>query len=90
MLHVTGAHVPEHPVVVEPVAQYDTKGSRLTCVAMGDGELVADVQRVGKRKRDEESDGEVDDFLSEVEAGEGGSADEEGETDKNNGEQDSD
>ena len=46
-------HVTEHPVVVEPVTQYDTKGSRLTCVTMGDGELVADSQQVGKRKRDE-------------------------------------
>jgi len=50
----------EKPVAIESVTSYDTKGSRLTCLAMADDELVADASNAGgKRKRDEdELDGE--------------------------------
>lgn len=89
VVRAMGAHATEQPIIVKPVTQYDTKGSRLTCIAMGDGELVADAQRAGKRKRDAESDDEVDGFPSELENEEGGSAGEEGGVDKNSSEQDS-
>jgi protein MAK11 len=90
VLRALGAHQTEQPVVVEPVTQYDTKGSRLTCVAMGDGELVADTQQIGKRKRNDEVDDALDDWPSEVEEEEGG-AEGDGEVDKSdNGEQESD
>ncbi|KAF8519659.1 WD40-repeat-containing domain protein [Gautieria morchelliformis] len=81
VLRALRAHPTEQPVVVESVTEYDTKGSRLTCVAMGDGELVADTQRVGKRKRDDEADDMADDWPSEVEEEEG-SAEGDGEVDK--------
>lgn len=84
------AHAAEMPLVVESVAHYDTKGSRLTCVAMGDGELVVDAQHVGKRKRDEAVDDEVD-WPSEVEEAEDGDdAGEDGEDKEDNSEHHSD
>ncbi|KAI0675592.1 WD40 repeat-like protein [Trametes maxima] len=51
---------------LEPVAQYDTKGTRLTCVAFADGELNAKPTAQGKRKRDKEGD-EEDDTEDETE-----------------------
>lgn len=45
---------------IEPLAAYDSKGSRLTCVAMADGD-VAVASSNGKRKRpDEDEDEEVE------------------------------
>jgi protein MAK11 len=87
-----GTHATEQPVVVEPVTQYDTQGSRLTCVAVGDGELVADPQRVGKRKRDEGNDdevNEVDDWPSEMEDDKNGDAGEHSEDKEDSSEQQS-
>jgi len=43
---------------LEPVAEYDTKGTRLTCLAMADGEVMRDALGNGKRKRDEHDEGE--------------------------------
>jgi len=64
-------HATEQPVIIEAVAQYDTKGSRLTCVTMGDGEMLDGGQKVAgwKRKRDEERvEGEdADEWPSEAE-----------------------
>ncbi|KZT69229.1 WD40 repeat-like protein [Daedalea quercina L-15889] len=37
-----------------PVAEYDTKGTRLTCLALADGEILSSATANGKRKRDEE------------------------------------
>jgi protein MAK11 len=66
------AHATEQPVIIEPVTQYDTKGSRLTCVTMGDGEMV-DSPKVagGKRKREEGGvEGNVvDEWPSDADAG---------------------
>jgi len=53
------------------VVQYDTKGSRLTCVTMGDGQMVDSPNIAGeKRKRREEGiqDDDSDDWPSEAEA----------------------
>lgn len=52
------AAVPEHtgttkPVELNPIAEYDSKGTRLTCVALADGEAVEPPVN-GKRKRGEE------------------------------------
>ena len=50
----------QEKVQIEPITEYDTKGSRLTCLTLADGE-VADPKNVnGKRKRevkDEDEDG---------------------------------
>ncbi|PCH44568.1 WD40 repeat-like protein [Wolfiporia cocos MD-104 SS10] len=43
---------------LDPVAEYDTKGSRLTCLAMADGEAVNPAAVNGKRKRTEEGEGD--------------------------------
>ena len=52
----SSVHATEQPVIIEPVTHYDTKGSRLTCVAMADGEMTDDPKVAGgKRKRREES-----------------------------------
>ncbi|KAG1824693.1 WD40-repeat-containing domain protein [Suillus subaureus] len=48
---------------ISPVAEYDTKGTRLTCVTIADGEALEHAQSVnGKRKRgDEDSEQEDED-----------------------------
>jgi protein MAK11 len=48
---------------ISPVAEYDTKGTRLTCVTIAEGETPGHDSRVsGKRKReDEDSDKEDED-----------------------------
>ena len=61
---------------LQPVAEYDTKGTRLTCLALADGDLLAGPSTNGKRKRevdaDEEDEAEADEdeFGSENEASE--------------------
>ncbi|KAF8579944.1 WD40 repeat-like protein [Ramaria rubella] len=62
-------HATEQPVIVEPVTQYDTKGSRLTCIAMGDGEMVAEGPTSGtKRKRNDKVEhDDADNWPSEAE-----------------------
>lgn len=46
---------------LNPVGEYDTKGTRLTCMAIADGDI-EDVGGVnGKRKREEEQDEDEDD-----------------------------
>ncbi|PFH50307.1 hypothetical protein AMATHDRAFT_145511 [Amanita thiersii Skay4041] len=47
------------PVEIEPVAEYDTKGTRLTCLTVADGDPEGDGEGggvAGKRKRDVEDD----------------------------------
>ncbi|KZT00579.1 WD40 repeat-like protein [Laetiporus sulphureus 93-53] len=43
----------DEKVQLHPVAQYDTKGSRLTCLALADGEPAKQSIATGKRKRNE-------------------------------------
>lgn len=76
------AHVPSHAdklVEIAPVAEYDSKGTRLTCVTVGDGEVLGvDGQVNGKRKRedDEEAEGGAE---SDEEGGFGSGWEDEGE-----------
>ena len=76
------AHVPSHAnkvVEIAPVAEYDSKGTRLTCVTVGDGEVLAGVDgRVnGKRKREDDEEAEGGD-VSEEEGGFGSGWEDEG------------
>ncbi|KAG9031824.1 hypothetical protein FRB95_002269 [Tulasnella sp. JGI-2019a] len=63
----TSASSPTEVKTIHPIAKYDTKGSRLTCVAFADGEVPLHVNGlVGKRKRNategnEDSEGDDDD-----------------------------
>jgi len=64
----------EGPVQIDPVAEYDTKGTRLTCIAVADGDNEGEGGEgqglkavVGKRKREDEGE---DDVGSESEEGE--------------------
>lgn len=49
-------------IELQSIAEYDTKGSRLTCMTLADGELVDDKQQVinGKRKHVDEDDADED------------------------------
>ena len=49
----------EEKTQLEPVAEYDTKGTRLTCLAVGDGDVAAPLAN-GKRKREADEDDEGD------------------------------
>jgi len=66
----------EGPVQIDPVAEYDTKGTRLTCIAVADGDDEGEGEgqglkaAVGKRKRDDED--EEEDAGSESGEGEEG------------------
>ncbi|KAI9062766.1 WD40 repeat-like protein [Trametes sanguinea] len=48
----------ESKTELHPVAEYDTKGTRLTCVTLADGELDAQSAANGKRKREEDAEDE--------------------------------
>ena len=50
----------KNQVDIQPIARYDTKGTRLTCVTLADGDAEAGSEVVGKRKR-EEDEGEDED-----------------------------
>lgn len=81
------ATVPENAsatkiVELNPIVEYDTKGTRLTCVALADGEAVGPPVN-GKRKR-----GEDGPSASEDEGG-GGNAWEDGDTATDNAEDES-
>lgn len=46
---------------ISPVAEYDTKGTRLTCVTIADGEALEHASSVsGKRKRGDEGSEQED------------------------------
>ena len=45
---------------LQPVTEYDTKGTRLTCLTVGDGDVVAAPATNGKRKREAGADAEGD------------------------------
>lgn len=71
----SGPASPNEKVQLHAVVEYDTKGTRLTCMAMADGEQAADVVASvnGKRKRgidgeeDEDHDFETDEGEEEEE-----------------------
>ncbi|KAL6309384.1 WD40-repeat-containing domain protein [Sparassis latifolia] len=44
----------EEKIQLNPVAEYDTKGTRLTCLALADGDIENSSNATGKRKRPEE------------------------------------
>ncbi|KAH9851888.1 WD40 repeat-like protein [Lenzites betulinus] len=43
---------------LEPIAEYDTKGTRLTCLTLADGDTDANPSVNGKRKREDDEDGD--------------------------------
>ena len=47
-----------------PIAEYDTKGSRLTCMALGDGEVVS-LPSSNKRRHEDIEDDLEDDMVSD-------------------------
>ncbi|KAF8902384.1 WD40-repeat-containing domain protein [Gymnopilus junonius] len=63
----------EKPQEIEPVTSYDSKGTRLTCITMADGD-VGDVKAAGdgkrKREEDEEDDDDDDDEIASEMEGE--------------------
>lgn len=63
---VLPTEVPVEITQLEPVAEYDTKGSRLTCMTVADGDVVLSVVN-GKRKRKEVDEDEDDDAMNEDE-----------------------
>ncbi|KAI0831978.1 WD40 repeat-like protein [Trametes gibbosa] len=46
----------EEKTLLEPVTEYDTKGTRLTCLALADGDSDAKLPVNGKRKREDHED----------------------------------
>ncbi|KAI0358180.1 WD40 repeat-like protein [Trametes cingulata] len=46
----------EEKTQLEPIAEYDSRGTRLTCLALADGEMDGKSAVNGKRKRDEEDE----------------------------------
>lgn len=83
---------PSEATKIEPVITYDSKGTRLTCVTLADGNVeITTTAGDGKRKRDEDEsesaneDSAEDDADSEEGDGEG-EEDEEDEEDENEGE----
>ncbi len=50
-------------IQLPPVVKYDTKGTRLTCLTLADGDVAKGAAVNGKRKRDDEApeDGDSDD-----------------------------
>lgn len=103
------ADVPEKPSssekihTIEPLTSYDSKGTRLTCVTLADGDIASSLEgEHGKRKRgdedeDDESDnedGEIgseqEEDISEEEGEEGSDEDEEEEEEELEGEEESD
>jgi len=50
----------EDPPKHEPVVSYDTKGSRLTCVAFAEGDMVAEAAEYRENGDDEKEESETD------------------------------
>ncbi len=64
---------------LEPVAEYDTKGTRLTCVALAEGDAETPTPAAGKRKReDDEEEAEQEPEWEPQHEEEGASQDEDG------------
>jgi len=52
--------MPSEKVQIEPVAIYDTTGTRLTCVTLAEGDALSNGELRVKRKRDDDDDGDGD------------------------------
>lgn len=50
----------QEKVQIEPLTEYDTKGSRLTCLTLADGDVALPKSTSGKRKREEQKDEEAE------------------------------
>ena len=48
---------PQKTKQIEPLTTYDSKGTRLTCVTLADGDMGIDGTVNGKRKREDDEDG---------------------------------
>jgi protein MAK11 len=48
---------PQKVKQIEPLSTYDSKGTRLTCVTLADGDMDIDGAVNGKRKRENDEDG---------------------------------
>ncbi|EIW59855.1 WD40 repeat-like protein [Trametes versicolor FP-101664 SS1] len=69
----------EERTQLEPVAEYDTKGTRLTCVALAEGDAAETSTPVaGKRKREDEEEAEQEPEWEPQHEEEGASQDEDG------------
>lgn len=56
----------ETPVQIEPVAEYDTKGTRLTCITLADAGDDQNESGTGKRKRVDDEAGDEDEDEEEI------------------------
>ena len=59
----------QEKVQIEPITEYDTKGSRLTCLTLADGEVAEPKNVNGKRKRQVRGEDEDDSQDNNDEAG---------------------
>lgn len=76
----------ESVVEIQPVAEYDTKGTRLTCVTVADSNIASGKPANGKRKHEEGSDEDTEnDEFDGIGPGDEG---DEGEEDEDEGEED--
>ncbi|KAG7445118.1 WD40 repeat-like protein [Guyanagaster necrorhizus] len=76
---------------IEPVAVYDSKGTRLTCIAIADGEAAVTNTVIKKRKREDDTGGSEDedeDAADEWDMQTGETEGEEEEEEDDNGEED--
>jgi len=73
-----GIESPPKPKQIQPLSSYDSKGTRLTCLALADGDLGTNPVEIGKRKRDE---GESDEGEEDSETNWGGIKGEQSEDD---------
>lgn len=69
----------EERTQLEPVAEYDTKGTRLTCVALAEGDAAeTSTPAAGKRKREDDEEAEQEQEWEPQHEEEGASQDEDG------------
>lgn len=54
---------------IEPLTTYDSKGTRLTCLTLADGDEDIDGAVTGKRKRENNEEEDEDDHEDELESG---------------------
>jgi protein MAK11 len=75
---------------IGPIAEYDTKGTRLTCVTLADGDVSETNPTNGKRKHDEDdsSDEDEDDGFGEMDSHEAENEEQEEEEEEEEAEED--
>ena len=59
--------IPQTTKQIEPLTTYDSKGTRLTCVTLADGDMEIDSTVNGKRKRENDRDGDENEDKDEHE-----------------------